>query len=160
MTLPSPASFLRRILLVAAVSTSAWSAPSQPVRIQLFGDRPRGVARRDDDADVDSWWPQDRGDCFVLAHVAHQRSSTPRCARLDRAMPTRLTSRMVSHTVPRGSAPIGGGQGGRMWMTALRDLQWRRRRFPIAVVGTSLVFAMTLVLAGLATSFDRARAAS
>jgi putative ABC transport system permease protein len=42
-----------------------------------------------------------------------------------------------------------------MWMTALRDLQWRRRRFVIAVVGTSLVFAMTLVLAGLATSFDR-----
>jgi putative ABC transport system permease protein len=42
-----------------------------------------------------------------------------------------------------------------MWMTALRDLQWRRRRFLIAVVGTSLVFAMTLVLDGLATSFDR-----
>jgi putative ABC transport system permease protein len=42
-----------------------------------------------------------------------------------------------------------------MWMTALRDLQWRRRRFLIAVIGTSLVFGMTLVLAGLATSFDR-----
>jgi putative ABC transport system permease protein len=42
-----------------------------------------------------------------------------------------------------------------MWMTALRDLQWRRRRFLIAVVGTSLVFAMTLVLDGLANSFDR-----
>ncbi len=40
-------------------------------------------------------------------------------------------------------------------MTALRDLQWRRRRFVIAVIGTSLVFAMTLVLAGLASSFDR-----
>jgi len=40
MTLPSTASFLRRGLLAAAAiaSTSAWSAPAQPVRIQLFGD--------------------------------------------------------------------------------------------------------------------------
>ena len=30
-----------------------------------------------------------------------------------------------------------------MWMTALRDLQWRRRRFLIAVIGTSLVFGIT-----------------
>jgi len=36
---------------------------------------------------------------------------------------------------------------------ALRDLQWRKRRFVIAIVGTGLVFAMTLVLTGLANGF-------
>lgn len=40
-----------------------------------------------------------------------------------------------------------------MLAAALRDLQWRRRRFLIAVVGTSLVFAMTLVLTGLSNGF-------
>ncbi len=38
-------------------------------------------------------------------------------------------------------------------IAALRDLQWRRRRFMIAAVGTALVFAMTLVLTGLANGF-------
>jgi putative ABC transport system permease protein len=38
-------------------------------------------------------------------------------------------------------------------LAALRDLQWRRRRVAITVVGTGLVFAMTLVLAGLSASF-------
>lgn len=42
-----------------------------------------------------------------------------------------------------------------MWLIALRDLQFRRRRFSISVVAVALVFAMTLVLSGLATSFDR-----
>ena len=40
-----------------------------------------------------------------------------------------------------------------MLVAALRDLQWRRRRFLIAVLGTALVFAMTLVLAGLSAAF-------
>ncbi|HEX5143030.1 MAG TPA: ABC transporter permease [Mycobacterium sp.] len=40
-----------------------------------------------------------------------------------------------------------------MLTAALRDLQWRRRRFIIAVVGTAFVFAMTLVLTGLANGF-------
>lgn len=39
-----------------------------------------------------------------------------------------------------------------MWMTALRDLQWRRRRFLIAVIGTSLVFGMMGPLCGLPRS--------
>ena len=52
MTLPPPASFLRRSLLAAAaavVSTSSWSAPARPVRIQLFGDSTQWgyVARSD-----------------------------------------------------------------------------------------------------------------
>ena len=36
-----------------------------------------------------------------------------------------------------------------MLITALRDMQWRLRRFIIAAVGTGMVFAMTLVVAGL-----------
>lgn len=40
-----------------------------------------------------------------------------------------------------------------MLAAALRDLQWRKRRFVIAIVGTGLVFAMTLVLTGLANGF-------
>lgn len=39
-------------------------------------------------------------------------------------------------------------------MAALRDLQWRRRRFAVTVVGTAVVFALTVVLAGLASTFD------
>ncbi len=38
-------------------------------------------------------------------------------------------------------------------IAALRDLQWRRRRFLIAVLGTALVLSMTLVLAGLSAAF-------
>ncbi|MDT5094125.1 MAG: putative transport system permease protein [Mycobacterium sp.] len=41
-----------------------------------------------------------------------------------------------------------------MLIAALRDLQWRRRRFAIAIIGTGLVFACTLVLTGLANGFD------
>ena len=37
-----------------------------------------------------------------------------------------------------------------MLFTAVRDMQWRRWRFVIAIVVTGLVFAMTLVLTGLA----------
>jgi putative ABC transport system permease protein len=35
-----------------------------------------------------------------------------------------------------------------MWLVSLRDLQWRRRRFLIAVIATALVFAMSLLMAG------------
>jgi len=40
-----------------------------------------------------------------------------------------------------------------MWRLALRDLQWRRRRFVISIVSTSLVFTVALILAGVAGSF-------
>jgi putative ABC transport system permease protein len=40
-----------------------------------------------------------------------------------------------------------------MLRVTLRDLQWRRRRFVITIVGTSLVFAMTLLLSGLSNGF-------
>ena len=40
-----------------------------------------------------------------------------------------------------------------MWLISLRDLVYRRRRFVIAVIGTAAVFAMALVLAGMAAGF-------
>jgi putative ABC transport system permease protein len=40
-----------------------------------------------------------------------------------------------------------------LWRTAFRDLQWRRRRVVIAVLGASLVFALTLLLTGLSHGF-------
>jgi putative ABC transport system permease protein len=43
---------------------------------------------------------------------------------------------------------------GRVWLISLRDLQWRRRRFAIAVVATGLVFGITLLLAGMNSGFS------
>jgi putative ABC transport system permease protein len=40
-----------------------------------------------------------------------------------------------------------------MLLAALRDMQWRRRRFLIAMIGTGLVFAMSLVASGVAAAF-------
>ena len=39
-----------------------------------------------------------------------------------------------------------------MWRMVLRDLQWRRRRFVLAGLATSLVFSVTLLLTGVSTS--------
>ena len=41
-----------------------------------------------------------------------------------------------------------------MLRAALRDLQWRWKRFVIAMVGVALVFAMGLIMTGLSTSFS------
>lgn len=41
-----------------------------------------------------------------------------------------------------------------MWLITLRDLQWRRRRFAIAVIATAVVFALALLLSGVSSSFD------
>lgn len=41
-----------------------------------------------------------------------------------------------------------------MWLLSLRDLQWRRRRFIIAVVATSLIFALTLLMTGASGGLD------
>ncbi len=41
-----------------------------------------------------------------------------------------------------------------MLRAALRDLQWRRKRFIITIVGTALVFAMSLLMSGLSNSFS------
>lgn len=40
-----------------------------------------------------------------------------------------------------------------MLLIALRDLQWRRRRFLIGVIATGLVFALALLITGMASSF-------
>jgi putative ABC transport system permease protein len=39
-------------------------------------------------------------------------------------------------------------------LITLRDLQWRRRRFAITIVGTAVVFALALTLAGMSHGFD------
>jgi putative ABC transport system permease protein len=40
-----------------------------------------------------------------------------------------------------------------MWMITLRDLQYRRRQFGIAVVGAGMLFALTLAITGAAAGF-------
>ena len=40
-----------------------------------------------------------------------------------------------------------------MWLVTLRDLQWRRWRVLIGVVAAGLVFAITLLLTGMSSSF-------
>jgi putative ABC transport system permease protein len=39
-----------------------------------------------------------------------------------------------------------------VWLITFRDLQWRARRFAFGVSGTALVFAVTLLLAGLSSA--------
>ena len=41
-----------------------------------------------------------------------------------------------------------------MLRAALRDLQWRKKRFVIAMLGVALVFAMGLIMTGLTESFS------
>jgi putative ABC transport system permease protein len=40
-----------------------------------------------------------------------------------------------------------------VWLVGFRDLQWRRKRFFIAVLATALLFSVTLLLSGIAASF-------
>lgn len=42
-----------------------------------------------------------------------------------------------------------------MWRISLRDLQFRRRRFTIAVAATSLLFAMTLLMNGMSSGLHQ-----
>ncbi|MBA2274739.1 MAG: hypothetical protein H0W21_12695 [Actinobacteria bacterium] len=41
---------------------------------------------------------------------------------------------------------------GLMWLISLRDLQFRHRRFTIAIAATALTFAMTLLMAGFSAT--------
>ncbi len=41
-----------------------------------------------------------------------------------------------------------------MWLSSRRNLGWRRRRFVIAVAGTTLAFALTLLLSGFRDGID------
>ena len=54
----------------------------------------------------------------------------------------------------RQRARARGLHSRRVLLTTLRDLQWRLRRFVIAGIGAAMVFALTLVLAGLSASFQ------
>lgn len=40
------------------------------------------------------------------------------------------------------------------WLLALRDLQWRSRRFAVAILATGLVFGLALLMTGIQASFD------
>jgi putative ABC transport system permease protein len=42
-----------------------------------------------------------------------------------------------------------------VWLVGVRDLQFRRRRFMIAALATSVVFAMTLIMAGMSNGLDQ-----
>lgn len=42
-----------------------------------------------------------------------------------------------------------------LWLTSRRDLQFRRRRFVLAVVGTALVLSLTVLISGLQQSFTQ-----
>jgi putative ABC transport system permease protein len=41
-----------------------------------------------------------------------------------------------------------------VWLTSRRDLSWRKRRLAIAVLGTTLAFALTLLLSGFRDGID------
>jgi len=47
-----------------------------------------------------------------------------------------------------------------MLAAALKDLRWRRRRFFVAVLGTALVFGLTLVMTGVSHGFNAETAAT
>ncbi len=47
-----------------------------------------------------------------------------------------------------------GSAAGGTWTITWRDLQWRRRRFAFGVLGTALVFSVTLLLAGLSAALN------
>ena len=49
---------------------------------------------------------------------------------------------------------VGDGAGGatHVWLVSVRDLQFRARRFVIAVVVTSLVFGIALAIDGMRRS--------
>ena len=49
--------------------------------------------------------------------------------------------------------PATGGIGP-IWLASIRDLQWRSRRFLLAVFATGLVFGLALMISGVANSFN------
>ena len=46
------------------------------------------------------------------------------------------------------------GALGPIWLASVRDLQWRSRRFLLAVLATGLVFGLALMISGVANSFN------
>jgi putative ABC transport system permease protein len=64
---------------------------------------------------------------------------------------------MTAGSEPGGAgAPIAASSRlsfGFLWLASVRDLQWRRRRFLLAMLGTALVFALALIGSGLREGF-------
>lgn len=46
------------------------------------------------------------------------------------------------------------GAIGPIWLASIRDLQWRSRRFLLAVLATGVVFGLALMISGVANSFN------
>ena len=63
-----------------------------------------------------------------------------------------LSPREITYANPARKRS-GVGNVAYMLLAALRDMQWRKRRFVIAILSTAIIFAMTLVLTGLANGF-------
>ena len=63
-----------------------------------------------------------------------------------------LSPRAITYANPARKRS-GLGNVAYMLLAALRDMQWRKRRFVIAILSTAIIFAMTLVLTGLANGF-------
>ena len=59
-----------------------------------------------------------------------------------------MTATSAATAGPGSHRSAAGGT----WTITWRDLQWRRRRFAFGVLGTALVFAVTLLLAGLSAA--------
>jgi putative ABC transport system permease protein len=54
----------------------------------------------------------------------------------------------------RPHGPSSSGALGPIWLASIRDLQWRSRRFLLAVLATGLVFGLALMISGVANSFN------
>lgn len=65
----------------------------------------------------------------------------------------------MGETHPGMGASSDAGLG-QLWLVAVKDLAWRRRRFVMAVVATSLVFALALIGTGVRDSLSREPAAA
>jgi putative ABC transport system permease protein len=54
----------------------------------------------------------------------------------------------------RSHGYLSTGAIGPIWLASIRDLQWRSRRFLLAVFATGLVFGLALMISGVANSFN------
>src|SRR4029078_11571402 len=73
----------------------------------------------------------------------------------SRRHPRQRTVDVTERRCSRYCGSLGGWWVERVMLkAALRDLQWRGKRFVIAMVGVSLVFAMGLIMTGLTASFS------
>lgn len=77
-----------------------------------------------------------------------RRSAAPWSARSPRGAETALAT---SQNPARERRTVGNVAY--MLLAAGRDVQWRKRRFVIAILSTAIIFGITLVLTGLANGF-------